>query len=203
MPVVGAFQWLATQPGLEALGGVALAPVLGAVAGLILDKVGLKQTYAGPDGKPVVMKRTKVAQGALTAIGMWELGKAVGSPNLAKFGAFYALGRMVEDLITVPMVLGKVQMLKDAGLAGLGDDGIYGLGTYRENDMAPIGDTVRIPDTQELVGIGDTVRVPDTSTIGTVRIPDTSMEGDEVEGFGDDEVSGDEAEVGAENSDLF
>lgn len=202
MPGVGVFQWLATGPGLEALGGVALAPVLGAVAAKALNFIpGLAGKMGGTMGQ--------VATSALTAIGMWELGRAVGSAGLAKFGAFYALGRLVETQITNPFLLENAAMKPFKN---------FGLGTYRESDLAPIGDIVRIPDGQELLGIGDTVRVPDTSTIGhvgdTVRVPDTSTIGEdddvdgmgqemipdtEMEGFGEDE----EASVGAEDSDLF
>lgn len=208
MPVVGAFQWLATAPGMEALGGVALAPLVGAVVAKLLNFI---PGLSGQMGKPM----GQVATSALTAIGMWELGKGVGSPNIAKFGAFYALGRLVETQITNPFILNNVAMNPFKN---------FGLGTYREDDMSPIGDTVRIPDGQELVGIGDTVRVPDTATIGqvgdTVRVPDTSTIGadDDVDGIGDDDVDGfgqemipdtsmegaeEEAEMGAEDSDLF
>jgi hypothetical protein len=207
MPVLGAFEWLATGPGLQALGGVALAPIMTSLAGLLVSYIPkMKQTDVTQPGSHLT-PFGKVAAGALGAIGMWELGRAVGSSGLAKFGAFYALGRLVEEMVTKPFVIGKVPNLKH-----------FGLGTYRESDLAPIGDTVRIPDTQELLGVGDTVRVPDTATIGyvndTVRVPDTSTigEDDDVDGMGqelipDTSMEGmgedEEASVGAEDSDLF
>jgi hypothetical protein len=116
---------------------------------------------------------------------------------------------LVEAQITNPYLLANAAMSPFKN---------FGLGTYRENDMAPIGDTVRVPDGQELIGIGDTVRVPDTTTIGTVddivRVPDTSTigaDGDDVDGFGQEMIpdtsmegfEGEEAEMGAEDSDLF
>jgi len=173
MPIVGAFQWLATGPGLEALGGVALAPVLNAVVSVGLDKIGFgpKKDGWNPMGY--------AAGQLITAIGMWELGKAVGSPNIAKFGAFFAMGKLVETLVTNPL-LKNIEAVSKATYLGLG--------TMRVEDSASIG----------------SVRIPDAESIGSVRIPDAEAIGDEAEiEVGD---VGEEAEVevsGEESSDLF
>jgi len=191
MPIVGAFQWLATGPGLEALGGVALAPVLNAVVSVGLDKIGFGAKKGGwnPMG---------YAAGQLvTAIGMWELGKAVGSANIAKFGAFYAMGKLVETLVTNPL-LKNIEAISKATFLGLG--------TMRVSDPADIGQVLlpgmTRPDyaTNPLSG----VRIPDAEGIGSVRIPDAEGVGAEAEiEVGD---IGEEAEVevsGEESSDLF
>lgn len=200
MPVLGVFQWLATGPGLEALGGVALAPLVNAIVNKGLSAVGMT---AG------VMSS---AAGALvSAIAMWEFGRLVGSANIAKFGAFYSIGRAIEGMVTKPYIVEKIDMLKGS------------LGTYRESDTALLGGFGKIvlPDTST---IGDTQRVPDTSSIGqvlfpgikradyavnplsgfgTVREADTASIGDDdVEGLGVPVIPDTEME-GVEGSDLF
>lgn len=199
MPVLGVFQWLATGPGLEALGGVALAPLVNAIVNKGLSAVGMTAgTMASAAGALV------------SAIAMWEFGRLVGSANIAKFGAFYSIGRAIEGMVTKPYIVEKIDMLKGS------------LGTYRESDTALLGlGKIVLPDTST---IGDTQRVPDTSSIGqvlfpnikradyavnplsgmgTVREADTASIGDEeMEGLGVPVIPDTEME-GVEGSDLF
>lgn len=203
MPVLGVFQWLATGPGLEALGGVAIAPLVNALVNKGLSAMNV------PAGTMAA------AAGALvSAIAMWEFGRLVGSANIAKFGAFYSIGRAIEGMVTKPYIVEKIDMLKGS------------LGTYRESDTALLGGFGRVilPDESVIAGIGDTRRVPDTSSIGqvlfpgikradyavnplsglgTVREADTALLGDdEVEGLGVPVIPDTEME-GVEGSDLF
>jgi hypothetical protein len=152
MPVVGVFQWLATGPGLEALGGVALAPVVGALVAKALDFVGLTRLDKLGKANPV----HTIASALVSAITMWEFGRLVGSAGIAKFGSFYSIGRAVESLITQPLVLANI---------GLGD-------TQRVPDLSSkfLGRVV-LPDETELVGIGDTQRFTDTAPLGQVLLP--------------------------------
>lgn len=199
MPVLGVFQWLATGPGLEALGGVALAPLVNAIVNKGLSAVGMTAgTMASAAGALV------------SAIAMWEFGRLVGSANIAKFGAFYSIGRAIEGMVTKPYIVEKIDMLKGS------------LGTYRESDTALLGlGKIVLPDTST---IGDTQRVPDTSSIGqvlfpgikradyavnplsgmgTVRESDTATIGDDdMEGLGVPVIPDTEME-GVEGSDLF
>jgi hypothetical protein len=152
MPVVGVFQWLATGPGLEALGGVALAPVVGALVAKALSAMGLNKK--NEKGETNVLG---VAAGAIvSAIAMWELGRLVGSAGIAKFGSFYSIGRALEDMVIQPLVLKNI---------GLGD-------TQRTSDMSNkfLGRVV-LPDETDLVGIGDTQRFTDTAPLGQVLLP--------------------------------
>jgi len=165
------------------LGGVAIAPIAGAIVGKLMKMANLET--AGPDGKPNLP--VVVGGGLVTAIGLWELGKALSMPNLGKFGAFYVFGRLLETLVVG-------ELIKTMNLAGLADTvripDVDSIGTMRLPDAQSIG-TVRIPDESDMVGIG-TMRVPDTSEVGQ----DESAE-EEVGQY-------DELEMGAEDSsDLF
>jgi len=199
MPVVGAFQWLATGPGMEALGGAALAPIVNGIITMATSKMGLPVKWG--DGKPAY--RYILLNGLLSAVAMWELGKAVRSANIAKFGAFYALGRTVEKVVTSQFLF-SMDAFKDLGL---GD-------TQRIPDTSDkyIG-TVRLPDEDTMVGLG-TYRGADTSgawqgVSDTQRIPDVSdkyigqdADVETADGIGEDEEAEVEG-VGAEDSDLF
>jgi hypothetical protein len=205
MPVVGIFQWLATGPGLEALGGVALAPLVGALIVKALDLIGVKQKDA--TGNANVLGA--IASGLVSAITMWEFGRFVGSANIAKFGSFYAIGRVLEGLVVNPL------LMKPLGLEGLGD-------TQRIPDTAPIGymGKIVLPDETELVGVGDTQRVPDTAPIGQVLLPEVkrpdyavnplsdlgTVRVDDTATIGEDEESAEsipDYEMEGEESDLF
>lgn len=152
-PVIGVFQWAATRPGLEALGGVALAPIFGAVVGKVLRMV---------KADILSSKLGQVAGGLATAVAMWEFGKLVKSPNIGKFGAFYIFGRLLETMVVGPMVVSKIP-------------GLAGLGTMRIPDADSIG-TVRIPDDSELVGLGQQ-RVPDDASIGAQIVTEDELLG--------------------------
>lgn len=150
MPVLGVFQWLATGPGLEALGGVALAPL---VTALVAKGLSLVSDALKPE-----QMMGRAAGTLVSAIAMWEFGRLVGSANIAKFGAFYTIGRAIEGMVTKPYIVDKVDMLKGF------------LGTYRESDFMPQLGRIVLPD-ESFVNIGDTRRVPDTSAIGQVLLP--------------------------------
>jgi hypothetical protein len=150
MPVLGVFQWLATGPGLEALGGVALAPI---VTALVAKGLSLVSDALKPE-----QMMGRAAGTLVSAIAMWEFGRLVGSANIAKFGAFYTIGRAIEGMVTKPYIVDKVDMLKGF------------LGTYRESDFMPQLGRIVLPD-ESYVNIGDTRRVPDTSSIGQVLLP--------------------------------
>ena len=199
MPVVGAFQWLATGPGLEALGGVALAPV---VAGLVGKLISFIPGVQGASG--VIANVVKVAQGLVSSILMWEFGKLVGSANIAKFGAFYAIGRTVESMVTVPLVFGNLPQVFSP------------LGEVRIPDMqSNLG--LILPDQAELVGLG-TRRIADSAEMGQVMLPGVrrgdyavnplsgvrTTDATDVDSVGDiDDVEGEEEMAGAEESELF
>lgn len=197
MPVVGVFQWLATRPGLEAFGGVALGGIVdGLVRGGLFGKL-IKADMSNPVWR--------ISGGLVSAITMWELGRLIGSGNIAKFGAFYALGKLVEGEITNPFIMKQLDLGQDVLLPGIkrpdyAVNPLSGFGTVRVPDTQSIGDyelgQARVFENQNLVGLG-TVRVPDTQTIGTVRVPDTQtigqemipteeMEGAEVGQYGDE-----------------
>jgi hypothetical protein len=186
-PVIGVFQWAATRPGLEAIGGVALAPIVSAIVMKIATKINLPMT--SPIGR--------IGVSLVSAIAIWELGKAIKSPSVGKFGALYVLGRMIETEVTAPYIMPKV------GLAGLGtlrvpDTQSIGQvlfpnihrGDYAVNPLSGLG-TVRIPDQSELVGLGQE-RVPDTASIGAQIVTDEELLG---EGFGADEAAEEDSDV--------
>jgi hypothetical protein len=204
-PVLGVLQWLGTTPGLEALGGVALAPLVGAIVTKALSAVGVPMTveYEHKDAQGQVTKKTKPAifgkalSGLLSAIALWEFGRLVGSANIAKFGSFYTFGRMLEDLVMQPFVMSPM--------------GLGGLGTVRVKDTESIGSLgkVVLPDTTELVGVGDIQRVPDTAPIGNVLLPDVKrpdyavnpLSGEESSEIGEEDAVA--AYEGVEESDIF
>lgn len=198
-PVLGLFQWIGTRAGLEALGGAAVAPVVSS-----LVKGGLFGKLIKMDTNTMI---GDLAASLTSAVVTWELGKLVGSGNLAKFGAFSILSQLLNRQVIQPYVM------KTLGLGYLGDDAILfpgkRRGDYAVNPLSGIG-TVRVPDdqsigqvrlfeNQDLVGLG-TVRVPDQEPIGTVRVPDDQSIG---------QSEDDEAEVGqfedemAESSEVF
>jgi hypothetical protein len=145
MPVIGAFQYLASAPGLEAIGGVGLAGIVDPIVkkGLFGKLLNINLAEAGFMG---ALKR--VGATAVSAAAMWELGRLLGSGNVAKFGAFYVIGKLIESEITAPYVVSKIP-----GLAG------YGLGQARIPDQDELRDLsylaqARIPDQDELRGEG-------------------------------------------------
>lgn len=203
MPVVGVFQWLATRPGLEAFGGVALGSI---VNGLVKGGLFI--------GDKSLMKADKdnmlwqVASGLVSAVTIWEVGRLIGSGNIAKFGAFYAIGKLVEDTIINPFIMKQIGLGQDVLLPGIkrpdyAVNPLSGFGTVREPDTASIGDfslgQARVFENQNLVGMG-TVREPDTASIGTVRIPDSQMVG---VGEGEEGEVGQYGEELSEESEVF
>jgi hypothetical protein len=144
MPVFGVLEYLGTGTGLEALGGVTLAAfVSGAVDyGVMTKLIGTDAT------KPMAQIGTALISGIV----MWELGRIMNSGNIAKYGAFYAFGKAIDNLLIKPQVVDK---LFHVGMSG------YGLGQ------------ARIPDQDTLVGWGlGQERIPDTSTsFGQVLFP--------------------------------
>ena len=203
LPVVGLFQYAATRGGLEALGGAALAPV---VSGLV--KRGLFQKILGGDKGGYFNEAGKtgdVLSSLTSAVVVWELGKVVGSGNIAKFGAFSIISGLIERLIVKPFVMPSV------GLGYMSDGVLFpnirrsdyavnplsGLGTVRVPDTQSLGQ-VRLFENQDLVGLG-TVRVPDSQGIGTVRVPDTAS----VATAEDDQEAEVMDGVGEEGSEIF
>jgi hypothetical protein len=113
---------------------------------------------------------------------MWELGRLMKSANFAKFGAFYALGRTLEDMLTVPQVIARLK--KD----------VLGLEGYRFGQL-------RIPDSEQLVGMSQ-LRVPDSQELGIVRIPEEQELSQEI--VTEEELLGQfPEEEGEEESELF
>jgi hypothetical protein len=160
---VGAFQYLISMPGLEALGGVSLASI---VSGIVSKGLFGKLLNLGPAMADAGLKgvATRVGSAAVSAAAMWELGRLLGSGNLAKFGAFYALGRAVENELVNPYIMTKIP-----GLAGFG---MYGLGQARIPDAQELRDLgylaqARIPDQDELRDIGQRI-VTEEELLGDV-----------------------------------
>lgn len=171
--VVGPFQYLASMPGLEALGGVGLASIVSGVVkrGLFGKVLNLSAQMGDPGWKGVA---TRVGSGAVSAAAMWELGRLIGSGNVAKFGAFYALGKVLEDELVNPYIMSKMTFL--------GGNGMYGLGQARIPDAQELRDLgylaqARIPDQDELRDIGQRV-VTEEELLGGVGDEDDAMEGD-------------------------
>ena len=158
-PVVGPFQYLFSAPGLEAIGGVTLAGIVQPII-----RQGLFGKLLGLNMDDSWMGRvTRFASVALSAITMWEVGRLLGSGNLAKFGAYYALGRGIEEGITKPYILKNIPGIP--GLAGYGS----GLGQVRIPDQDELGylAQARIPDQDELRGMGQRI-VTEEELLGTV-----------------------------------
>ncbi len=208
-PILGVFEWMATTPGLEALAGVAAAPFVTGLVGM-----GINAVMPPAEGETETPMLKTVAQSLISAIGVWELGRLVGSGNIGKFGAFYIFGRLIESQVSARVVgdemaekmgLGQV-LLPQIKRPDYAVNPLSNFGTVRVPDTSEIG-TVRVPDTSEI----GTVRVPDTSEIGTVRIPDYEMEGGvgqeetvtEEELLGQYEGEGGGGEEDVEGTDLF
>lgn len=209
MPVVGIFQYVGTRGGLEALGGAAIAPVVD----LLVSK-GLFGRLLGGNKGGFLNPNAQIG-GVLSsltaAVVTWELGKLVGSGNIAKFGAFSILSGLIQRQIVNPWIAPAL------GLQGFGDEAILfpgkrrydyatnplsGLGTVRVPDDQGIGQ-VRLFENQDLVGLG-TVRVPDDQGIGTVRVPDDQGIGQDEEDEGDEgEDVGQYEEGTVEDSEVF
>lgn len=197
MPVVGVFQYLATPAGMEALGGVALGAVVPSLIGRgIFGKlVGAKLDAA--TGQPADWYWDVVST-LVSSVSIWEFGRLIGAGNAAKFGAFYALGGLLERWLLKPWVVDKVLPLSGMGLGQVLFPGIK-RPDYAVNPLSGMG-TVRIPDTEELRGLG-TVRIPDQDSMGTVRIPDTEMVGVGADIVTDEEMVG--ADDATEDSEIF
>jgi hypothetical protein len=174
MPVIGAFEWLATGPGLQAFGGVAVAPI---VHCLVKDGLMVKLLKQKADNAFV-----QVGSGLLSAIAMWEIGRAIGSANFSKFGAFYSLGRTLEDMLTTKQIIERIQ-------TAIGTKAAEGMGQ------------LRIPDTEQLVGMGQ-LRVPESQELGIVRIPEEQELSQEI--VTEEELLGQfPEEEGEEESEVF
>jgi hypothetical protein len=151
MPVFGVLEYLGTGTGLEALGGVTLSAfVTGAVNLGVMQK--LFKLDAAAAAKPMATLGTALISGVI----MWELGRILNSGNIAKYGAFYAFGKAIDQLLIKPQVVDKLF----PAMSG------YGLGQ------------ARIPDQDTLVGWGlGQERIPDTSTsFGQVLFPNIKRE---------------------------
>lgn len=160
-PIVGPFQYLVSGAGLEAIGGVTLAGIVQPIIrqGLFGKLLGMDMAEPGMMG---MLKR--FASVALSSIAMWEIGRLLGSGNLAKFGAFYALGRGIEEGITKPYILKNIP-----GIPGLSG---YGLGQARipdQDELRGMGylSQARIPDQDELRGLSQRI-VTEEELLGTV-----------------------------------
>jgi len=150
MPVFGVIEYLGSTAGLEALGGVTLSSFVGGVIEEGLINRTLKMTM----GAPITQIVTALASG----IAMWELGRLLGSGNIAKFGAFYAFGKAIDQAIIGPQVVKKV--------FGMGGYSGYGLGQARVPDAEELRGfgQARVPDAEELRGLGQ-ARVPDAEEL--------------------------------------
>ena len=126
MPILGVFQWLATPAGLGALGGVALAPIFGAIIGKAMRALNIDLT------NPLAATGGAI----LTSVALWEFGRLVNVPNISKFGAFYIFGRLLETQLTNPFIIQKV--------------GLAGLGTMRIPDVESNLGTMRVPDVDQI-----------------------------------------------------
>lgn len=173
MYVVGPFQYLMSMPGLEALGGVGLASIVSGLVskGLFGKLLNLGAQMADAGWKGVA---TRVGSGAVSAAAMWELGRLIGSGNVAKYGAFYALGRVLENELVNPYIMKQIP--------GLNGFGMYGLGQARIPDAQELRDLgylaqARIPDQDELRDIGQRV-VTEEELLGGVGEEEDAMEGD-------------------------
>ena len=169
---VGAFQYLASMPGLEALGGVGLASIVSGVVskGLFGKLLNLGGLMADAGWKGVA---TRVGSSAVSASVMWEIGRLLGSGNVSKFGAFYALGRALENELVNPYIMTKIP-----GLAGYG---MYGLGQARIPDAQELRDLgylaqARIPDQDELRDIGQRI-VTEEELLGVGQDDDSDASG--------------------------
>jgi hypothetical protein len=170
MPIVGPFQMAASMSGLEALGGVSLSPIITAAAKKLTGML----TFLKPADPGIMGLLSRFAPVALSAVGSWELGRLVGSGNLAQYGAMYAFGRFIEDELVKPYVLPKIP-----GLSG------FGLGQARIPDQDELRDLgylsqARIPDQDEL---------RDVSDVGQRIVTEEELLGD----VGDEEPSEDSA----------
>lgn len=216
VPVLGVFQYLMSGPGLEAVGGVTLASIVGGlVSKLLFGKLlGLGQNVPSPAGAapaaqppspssgatapsptpaapatpttPAASSGTqglgddgtggssmkgalvRVGSGLTSAVLMWELGRLTGSGNIGKFGAFYSLGRLIEEELVRPYVFAKIPYLHTLGLSGYA----YGLGQARVPDTQELRDLSylaqnRVPDTAEFNGLGQRI-VTEEELLGDV-----------------------------------
>jgi hypothetical protein len=152
-PVLGPLQYAITMPGLEALGGVTLGGFLyGVVQEGLFGKLLMK-------GKQLEVL-PQIGTGLISSIAMWELGRLVGSGNLAKFGAFYALGKMIDTLVMKPYVVNKIFALSGWGLGTMrvGDEtelrGLPTLGQARVSDDTELRGELgqRVVTEEELLG---------------------------------------------------
>jgi len=203
MPVLGVFQYLATPAGLEALGGVALGAVVPGLVGR-----GIFGKLIGAPINPLTGAPKDwywdVASSLVGAIGVWEFGRLIGAGNAAKFGAFYALGSLIDRLLLTPWVLDKILPVPGRPTSGLGQILFPGVKRpdYATNPLSGFG-TVRIPDQDELKGLG-TVRIPDQDpSLGTVRIPDTEMVGVGEDIVTEEELLGQDDGTSVEDSEIF
>jgi hypothetical protein len=155
-PVIGAFQWIATRPGLEAFGGVASGALIGGLVSRGLFGSLLKQDL----GKPMVM----VGSGLVSAVVAWEFGRLIGSGNIAKFGAAYALGRVLEDLLIKPQILASIPF--------------SGMGQLRiPEDQQLVGlSQLRIPEEQELTGLNQ-LRVSEDTPVDDEAVAEEELLG--------------------------
>lgn len=176
IPVLGVFQWVATRPGLEAIGGVTIGSILGGLVerGLMERVLGVTQISQKP--------LANIGSGLLTAVLAWELGRLIGSANIAKFGALFALGSKIKDMLVDSVIFDSILPHKTA------------MGQLRipEGTQLPQLSQLRIPEGQELVGMGQ-MRIPE----GT-ELPELSQEITTEE-----ELLGQFEEEGDEESDLF
>lgn len=144
-PVLGPLQYLFSAPGLEAIGGVTLSSFLfGVVQEGLFAKMLMKENPYGTLGT--------IGSGLVTSIAVWELGRLLGSGNLAKFGAYFALGKVVESQLIKPYVLKKIF----AGMQG------WGLGQARVPEEQELRDVsylaqARVPEEQELRDVGQRI----------------------------------------------
>jgi len=149
-PVIGPFKYAISMPGLEALGGVALAPVVTAVAQKIVSKI--PWLNAPATGIMGLIKR--FATPAISAIGIWELGRLLGSGNLGTFGAFYTFGKFLETELIQPYVIKNIPGLSGYGMYGLGQAQIPDGQELR--DLSYLGQK-RVPTSTEFDGMGQRI----------------------------------------------
>lgn len=149
IPVLGVLEYLGTTAGLEGLGGVTLSSF---VYGLVEEGLMKRLFKLGADvTKPGYMLGT----GLISAIVMWELGRLLGSAGVAKFGAFYALGKVIDSALVKPQVVDKLF----AGMGYLGQQRVPEGAEFR--GWSGFGQA-RIPEGAEIRGLGQQ-RVPEAA----------------------------------------
>lgn len=184
-PILGPIQYLFSMPGVEAIGGVTLGSFLyGVVQEGLMGKVLAK-------GKQMETLPT-IGTGLISAVVMWELGRLVGSGNLAKFGAFYALGKTIDSLVMKPYVVDKIfPMAGYFGQARIPDtEELRGLGQARiadDQELRALAQA-RIADDQELRGEGLGQRIITEEELLGEEDEDENEE-NEVEGVGEEDSS--------------